>query len=182
VAALLRASNIPARVVAGYPSWTGPLQTHYIVEAYVPEFGWYPIESTMCKSPWPNEYQVNVAIVPPKYESEELAGWRRTGAGGVPYLSLTEMPDAPLGIIPEGTIDPGQSCDHQCKMVRKFPASDGQWDSALEVANSRWRNWLASRAKLTGESQLVLGPKADAINATSPSELIKELKRQARKD
>jgi hypothetical protein len=38
VAALLRACNIPARVVAGYPSWTGPLQAHYIVEAYVPDF------------------------------------------------------------------------------------------------------------------------------------------------
>ncbi len=175
VAALLRASNIPARVVAGYPSWTGPLQTHYIVEAYVPEFGWYPIESTMCKAPWPNEYQVNVAIVPPKYESKELADWRPQGAGGVPYLSLTEMPDASSGVILNGTIDPARSCDHQCKMVRKFPADDGQWDSALDAANSRWRKWLASKAKLTDESQLVLGPKADAIDATSPSELIKEL-------
>jgi hypothetical protein len=177
VAALLRASNIPARVVAGYPSWTGALQTHYIVEAYVPQFGWYPIESTMCKAPWPNEYQINVAIVPPEYESKELAGSRTQIAAGVPYLSLTEMPHRPSSIAWEGTIDPRRSCDHQCKMVRKFPASDGQWDSALDAATSRWRKWLASNAKPTDARQLVLRPKADAVDATSPSALIKELTR-----
>ena len=47
VAALLRANHIPARILAGYPTWGGPLQTHYIVEAYVPDYGWYPIESTI---------------------------------------------------------------------------------------------------------------------------------------
>jgi len=177
VAALLRASNIPARIVAGYPSWSGPLQTHYIVEAYVPQFGWYPIESTMCKSPWPNEYQVNVAIVPPKYESKELANWRPQGAGGVPYLSLTEMPDAPSGIIVNGTIDPAQNCDHQCKMVRKFPTGDGQWDSVFDAANSRWQKWLASVPQSNEKSQLIIGPKPDAIDATSSSELMEELTR-----
>jgi hypothetical protein len=177
VAALLRASHIPARVVAGYPSWSGPLQTHYIVEAYVPQFGWYPIESSLCKSPWPNEYQVNVAIIPPKYESKELAGGRPTGAAGVPYLSLTEMPDAPSGIILRGTVDPARNCDHQCKMVRKFATGDAQWKSVLDAATSRWHQWLASERQSTKGSQLILGPKPDAIDATSPSELMEELTR-----
>ena len=177
MAALLRASNIPARVVAGYPSWSGPLQTHYIVEAYVPQFGWYPIEPTMGKSPWPNEYQVNVAVVPPKYESEALANWRSQNAGGVPFLSLTEVPGGLSNTILRGTIDPAQNCDHQCKMVRKFPTGDGQWDSALVAANSRWRKWLASETQATEESQLILGPKPDVIDATSASELMEELTR-----
>jgi hypothetical protein len=177
VAALLRASHIPARVVAGYPSWTGPLQTHYIVEAYVPKFGWYPIESTMCRSPWPNEYEINVAIVPPKYESQELAGGRPQAAAGVPFLSLTEMPGAPSGIIVRGTIDPARNCDHQCKMVRKFPTDDGSWKSVLDAANSRWQKWLASEPQSTEKGQLILGPKPDAINAKSPSELLEELTR-----
>jgi len=176
VAALLRASRIPARVVAGYPSWSGPLQTHYLVEAYVPRFGWYPIESSLCKSPWANEYQVNVAIIPPKYESQELAGGRVTGAAGVPYLSLTEMPDAPSGIILKGTIDSARNCDHQCKMVRQFPTGDAQWTSVLDAAASRWQKWLASDPRLTA-GQLILGPKPDAIHATSPSELMEELTR-----
>jgi hypothetical protein len=177
VAALLRGCNIPARVVAGYPSWTGPLQTHYIVEAWVPQFGWYPIEPTALKSPWPNEYQVNVAVVPPKYESREFADARPQAAAGVPYLSLTEMPDAPSGIIVGGTLGPRRNCDHQCWMVRKFPTDDGQWASALDAARSRWQKWLASKPQATEEGQLIFGPKPDAIHATSPSELMEELTR-----
>ncbi len=176
VAALLRASNIPARVVAGYPSWSGPLQTHYIVEAYVPGFGWYPIESSLCKSPWPNEYQVNVAIIPPKYESRELADIRTQIAGGVPYLSLTEMPDAPSCVSSKGTVDPARSCDHQCKMLRKFPTEDAQWSSVLDTANAQWQKWLASEPQPT-EGKLTFGPNPEAINAASPSELTKELTR-----
>ena len=174
MAALLRASNIPARVVAGYPSWTGPLQTHYIVEAYVPQFGWYPIEPSLYKSPWPNEYQVNVAVIPPKYESKELADGRQHTASGVPYLSLTEIPDAPPGIFVIGTIDPAKDCDHQCKMVRKFPAEDGQWAPVLKAADSRWQKWLASEPNST-EGQLIFGPNTGTIDAASPSELMEEL-------
>lgn len=176
LAALLRGCNIPARVLAGYPSWSGPLQTHYIVEAWVPEFGWYPIEATMLKSPWPNEYQVNVAIVPPKYESRQLADARPQAAAGVPYLSLTEAPDAPSGIIVKGTLGPRQNCDHQCWMVHKFPTGDDQWESVLDAAKSRWQKWLASEPQST-EGQLMLGPKPDTIDATSPSELMEELMR-----
>jgi hypothetical protein len=73
-ATLLRASGIPARIVASYPSWWGPLQTHYIVEAYMPEYGWYSIESTMCQSPWPNTHQVNFAIIPPQHEDRLMPG------------------------------------------------------------------------------------------------------------
>jgi hypothetical protein len=175
VAALLRACNIPARVLAGYPSWTGPLQTHYIVEAYVPEFGWYPIESTRCESPWPNTHQINVAIIPPEHESEKLAQRRPWVAGGVPFLSLTEVPDAPDGILLRGTVDRGRFCDHQCKLLRKFSDSAGQWEPALEAANPRWRQWLASNPQWTKKGQLVFGPKVDEIEATSPSELIDEL-------
>jgi hypothetical protein len=177
VAALLRACNIPARVVAGYPSWSGPLQTHYIVEAYVPQFGWYPIEPSLLKAPWPNEYQVNVAIVPPKYETKERAGVRPQAAPGVPYLSLTEMSDAPSGITMRGTIDANRSCDHQCKMIRKFPTDDTQWASVLDAANARWQKWLASKPQSTKEAQLILGPKPDAIDAMSPSELMEQLTR-----
>jgi hypothetical protein len=178
VAALLRACNIPARVVAGYPGWFGPLQTHYIVEAWVPKYGWYPIEPTLLKSPWPNEYQVNVAVIPPKYEIKELAGARAQAAAGVPYLSLTETPNAPYGIIVRGSLVPNKNCDHQCSMVRKFPTDDAQWDAALNAAKSRWQKWLASEPQPTEENQqLILDLKLDATDAASPSELMKELTR-----
>jgi hypothetical protein len=176
VAALLRACNIPARVLAGYPSWSGPLQTHYIVEAYVPEFGWYPIESTRCESPWPNTHQINVAIIPPEHETQKLAQRRPWVAGGVPYLSLTETPEAPDGILQRGTVDRDRFCDHQCRFLRRFSADDDPWEPALELANTRWRQWLASKPQWTAPGHLAFGPKADEIQATSPSELIGELK------
>ena len=43
VAALLRACDVPARVLSGYPSWSGPLQTHYIVEATCRTSGGTPL-------------------------------------------------------------------------------------------------------------------------------------------
>ena len=49
--------------------------------------------------------------------------------------------------------------------------------SALDLANSRWRAWLAAKATPTDEGQIVLGPETDAIDAESPTELIEELTR-----
>ena len=178
VAALFRACGIPARVVSGYPGWSGPLQTHYIVEAWVPNYGWYPIEPTMLKSPWPNEYQVNVAVIPPKYESRELAGFRPQAAAGVPYLSVTETPNAPIAIFVRGMLDPNQNCAHQCSMVRKFPADDAQWNAAMDTARARWQKWLTSEPRPTEEDQqLTLDLKLDTANADSASELMQQLKR-----
>src|SRR5688500_10037234 len=115
VAAVLRACGVPARIVAGYPSWYGPLQTHYIVEAYVPEYGWYPIESTRGQSPWPNCQQALVAITPPRYEDRSRAGARVGVAGGVPYLSLTELPVHDGSCIAVGAIEDARGCDHHCR-------------------------------------------------------------------
>ena len=142
----------------------------------MPEFGWYPIEPTLGRSPWPNEYQVNVAIIPPEYESQKLAE-NRMAASGVPYLSLTEMPEGPAGVFAKGNLGPRRNCDHECSLVRKFATDDGQWEHVLAEANSRWREWLASKPQSDEKGQLVFGPKTDAIKATSASELMGELRR-----
>jgi hypothetical protein len=62
-------------------------------------------------------------------------------------------------------------------MIRKFPTDDGQWQSVLDAANTRWHEWLASEPQSTEKGQLILGPKPDAIDATSPSELMEQLTR-----
>jgi len=179
VAALLRACNIPARIVSGYPGWSGPLQTHYIVEAWVPGFGWYPIEPSRLISPWPNAYQINVAIIPPKYESQDLADGRSQAASGVPYLSLTEAPDALYGIIVRGTLGPNRNCDHECSMLDKFPVDDAEWDAAFDAANDRWQTWLAAEPQPTEENQqMILELKLDTTNVASASELMRSLKRE----
>ena len=174
IAALLRASDVPARILAGYPSWSGPLQTHYIVEAYVPNYGWYPIESTMCRSPWPNQNQINVSIVPPEYESEELAGRRLGVAGGVPYLTLTETPENKGHFFTVGSIPEKKFCDHECKFIRKFESNDQDWQTAAAWSKSRWNAWLNSEPAAK-DGKLQFGPMTSKIESDSPLKLIDEI-------
>lgn len=173
VAALLRACDVPARVLSGYPAWSGPLQTHYIVEAYVPTYGWYPVESTLCRSPWPNSHQVNVSIIPPEHEAQRLAGRRRSAAGGVPYLSLTEADGSGM-FYARGTIKDAPGCDHQCKMIRRFDSDGAQWTQAMQWAKPRWENWVRS-APSAENDQLSFGPTADEIESKSAHALVDEL-------
>jgi hypothetical protein len=173
VAALLRGAGIPARVLSGYPLWSGPLQTHYVVEAWVPGYGWYPVESTRCQSPWPNYQQVNVSIIPPDHESQAKAGLRRTAAGGVPFQSLTECEGPNQNVWSMGTIKP--YCDHECRLVQAMSAKDAEWSAALNWAKQRWAGWLKSEHKLEN-GKLLFGPSSDQVKATSPAELQKLLK------
>lgn len=170
-AALLRATGIPARVLAGYPSWSGPLQTHYIVEAYVPEYGWYPIESTQCRSPWPNYLQVYVAVIPIEHESEVRARMRRFAAGGVPYLSLTEMPDNHGIVGMRGTVDEDRNCDHVCNLLRKFDAPPVDWEQSIQVSTRRWENWLSAGHKVSSEGKLLFGNYDGLLQAKSLADL-----------
>ena len=162
VAAILRACKVPARIVSGYPSWHGPLETHYIVEAFVPDFGWYPIESSLSLSPFPNSGQINVSIIPVQHESEELAGQRTPNAAGVPYLSLVEY--ATRGISTRGAIASPRHkhCTHECKLVKLIDAKPGDWQSAFDRHRKQWSEWLAtnengSRANLKFDGSPTLG-------------------------
>jgi hypothetical protein len=149
VTALLRGSGVPARILAGYPLWSGPLQTHYIVEAYVPGFGWYPVESTRCVSPWPNHQQVNVSIVPVEHESQDKAGSRVTAAAAVPYLSLTELEDPKARVFSTGTLKPFS--DHD------------------------WQEWLASTPRLE-EGCIVFAVDGASVQAKTLGEVLTEFK------
>lgn len=174
MAALLRANGVPARVLAGYPTWSGPLQTHYIVEAYVPAYGWYAVESTMLQAPWPPEKQVEVAIVPPGYE--DRAGVRYTAMAGVTYLSLTESPGLDGSLRVCGTIDAGKNCDHVAASFRRFGrASPADWRAALEVARARWTAWLASKPTPGARGRLATPLGESALDAETPAALARPL-------
>lgn len=171
VAALFRASGVPARVLAGYPLWSGPLQTHYIVEAYVPYFGWYPVESTMGQASWPNCQQLAVSIVPIEHEAESVAGPRASAAGGVPFLSLTEYgPSSPIDML--GTLKP--FCDHEARMLRPLEADAAEWSAAQGWARERWTRWLESKPEIRA-GKLEFGPASTAVTAQTLAELRKEL-------
>jgi hypothetical protein len=173
VAAVLRACGVPARIVAGYPSWSGPLQTHYIVEAYVPEYGWYPIESTMGRSPWPNFQQALVAIISPRYEDRSRAGARVGVAGGVPYLSLTELPGNDGSCIAVGAIEDARGCDHHCRALRGLEGASDQWNLAAAAARPHWEAWLDVTHKLDAEGRLAFGNEPRMLPSKSVAELLK---------
>jgi Transglutaminase-like superfamily len=173
VAALLRGAGVPARILSGYPLWSGPLQTHYIVEAYVPGYGWYPTESTMCQAPWPNHQQINVSIIPIEYESKDKAKMRNPAAGAVPYLSLTELEDASVPVYSIGTLK--KYCDHESRMVHPLAANEGEWSSALAWAKPRWATWLKTKPQLTN-GRIAYGPDSEELKAKTVSELRQEIK------
>jgi hypothetical protein len=172
VAALLRACGVPARIVAGYPSWSGPLQTHYIVEAYVPQWGWYPIESTMGRSPWPNFQQAHVAIIPRQHEDHAWAGARAGIAAGVPYLSLTELPGNDGSCIAVGAIKDALGCDHACHAKLSLMGTGEQWNRATAAARPRWHAWLDATHKLDAEGRLKFDGPATMASSKSVDELI----------
>jgi len=74
-AALCRAVGIPARVIAGYPTNNNPLQTHYIIEAFINGYGWTLVETTIRVLPLSFPYQpYHLAYVSHVYiEDEESA-------------------------------------------------------------------------------------------------------------
>lgn len=172
VAALLRACGVPARILAGYPTWSGPLQTHYIVEAFVPSFGWYPVESTMGRAAWPNDQQIHVSIVPIEHESKERAGRRSCAGGAVPFMTLTEHASG-AGIDFSGTLKP--HCDHEARMLRAIEADASEWSKAQAWARERWETWLASKPEIR-EGVMHFGPARDAIAARSLTELKTQLR------
>ncbi|MEK7867451.1 MAG: transglutaminase-like domain-containing protein, partial [Planctomycetota bacterium] len=140
-AGVYRACGVPARVLSGYPVWSGPLQTHYIVEIWLPDTGWYAVESTMLKHPWPQSQQLAVSLVYP--EDEDGSAGRSCAADGVPYLSLTEAPGSDGRFTMKGVIPGREWCDHEAAPVRAFPKDDAAWDEALTLARRHWRAWLA---------------------------------------
>jgi len=144
VAAMLRACDVPARVLAGFPSWSGPLETHYIVEAWMPNYGWYPIESSKDLFPWPNSGQINVSIVPIEHEAREVAKQRHSAWAGVPYLSLTEF--AGWQFRTTGTIEGGRHlCPHECKFGYPVSGSAEQWKRSIPSAQQGWHRWLSEQ-------------------------------------
>ena len=151
LAALLRANGIPARILSGYPTWANaPYQTHYIVEAYVDGFGWYPIEPTLYASGWNCSNMPIVSIV--SIENEEKGVERLQGGAGVAYLSLNE---ASAGLVVRGLFTKTFS-DHKATLAKKpydWPVSlRGSGPPPLKTwsdAQTRWASWL----RVTRESR-----------------------------
>jgi transglutaminase-like putative cysteine protease len=130
VAALLRAEGIPARILAGYPTWCGPLQTHYIVEYWTPAGGWTAVESSRGEVPTQPFKQIEVSLVTPDDENRSFRSETGVGlmaADGVPYGSLLEGV-LPSGVLPVGIVKEDAFCDHEAKELLRF---DPEKDAAV---------------------------------------------------
>ncbi len=180
LAALLRASGVPARILAGYPAWSGPLQTHFIVEAYVPGYGWYPIEPTKLCAPWPRHEQVQVAIVPPEYENRSES---RDGiADGVPYLSVDEHAPGSAPFVCVGVVSQTKPhCDHETVVLRNLPgdAPKHDWTGALAAATAVWESWLVGQRSAGTTTRWQFRPTAFDVLPLSLGELRKAVTQPA---
>jgi hypothetical protein len=173
--ALLRASGIPARSLACYPIWAGPHQTHSIIEAYIPDFGWYPIESTLLKDPLPLYKQVIVSRNPVAYE--DRAQDRPCGLGGVPYLQLNEIQNDDTSCIHRGSLPNGEYCDHVAESWINFPekaTAQNEWTDLLAEARRSWAKWVTSNPSSGSGKSLESPLKEDQLDKT-PAGLIQQL-------
>jgi len=169
VAALLRAEGIPARILAGYPTWCGPLQTHYIVEYWTPKGSWTALESSRGEVPTQPFKQIEVSLVTPDDESRSFRseiGLAMRAADGVPYGSLLEG-DVPSGVLPVGILNEASYCDHEAKELLRF---DPEKDAAVldELRRKLPHTW----------SIYLIAPSRGGLNVEADAEYVRALHAQ----
>lgn len=57
-AALFRANGIPARTLLNIPCWSNYYDMHWIIDYYVPEYGWVRMETSMGHNPYYPEQEI----------------------------------------------------------------------------------------------------------------------------
>ncbi|MBU0715370.1 MAG: transglutaminase domain-containing protein [Verrucomicrobia bacterium] len=142
-AALLRVNGIPARLLANYPVWNAPFQTHYYVEVYVPGYGWTRADSIMNVFPLPTYRDVIVSIVYPKDEDESFRQPRQA-VTGCPWLSLTEHMGNEIVSYFELPWDGG---DHVATPIVQFESNSQALQEALTLTGKIWAKYLESCEK-----------------------------------
>jgi hypothetical protein len=151
-AALLRAMGVPARVLACFPTWGTPLQTHYIVEVYVPDFGWVWLESTMGRFPWQAWGEVIVYVVTPEDENKSVLS---QGCFGVPNNSLPKLSSLTLrymGAFEDYT--ERKEVFHEAGGIRVLSGGPDTWKKALELTRQLWKRELAEMQEGVFNSRL----------------------------
>jgi hypothetical protein len=96
-------------------------------------------------------------------------------AGGVPYLSLTELPDNDGSCIAVGAIEDARGCDHHCKAMRGLEGTSEQWNLAAAAARTKWEAWLDVTHRLDGEGSLEFGNESRMLPSKSVAELLEAL-------
>ena len=108
-----------------------------MVEAYLPTFGWYPLEPTLLEEAWEPSSQINWCIVAPAYEQAQKAGWRSYIGGGVPYLTCNEI-NLPRGSIRYvGGFE--KDGDNRAKLITAIGKERNDWHQLMNTARAHWQ-------------------------------------------
>jgi hypothetical protein len=172
-AALGRAAGIPTRIVAGYPAWASPLQTHYINEFYLDGIGWYRVEPQSMRMNLPDfhtaqSYMSIVSVVHPEQEGPAAIDPRKRVrsfiAKGVPYLTLFE-PSGNLTLqYPPNYFASSPYSDHAAAGVMNIDLDElGRLPYLSEAARARWTRFLKDAA--AGNARAWMTRKFDAMFA-----------------
>ncbi|MEA1992814.1 MAG: transglutaminase domain-containing protein [Euryarchaeota archaeon] len=178
-AALLRANGIPTRILAVYPTWSSDLQTHYIVEFYVPGYGWVWYESTLNKIPWDSYGDIVVAAVSSEDENRSAKGERWTGGSGVPWLSLTEnLSNAQIEFL--GMVNPDNNSDHYAGPVKVFDEPQEKIEEAFSITQSVWNVYLSLRVEDEEVPQEALALQREAVECERIEDYIEKMEEAER--
>jgi hypothetical protein len=173
-AALFRSLGVPARILAGYPAWSGSLATHYVVEYYVPGFGWAIYDSASGLDRAHPSRQINVSEV--TIADENASRKRPVVAGqwfwfGVPANSVTEIEgEMSMRLRPAiGGSDGEDGTEHAAAIHRLFPKDTPVADqnALVDAASARWNRLIkrGDSASLRVDSRIANARDAAALKA-----------------
>ena len=151
-AALFRSRGVPARILAGYPAWSGALATHYVVEYYVPGFGWvlYDSASGLDRAhPCLNILVSVVAIADDNGSKKRAVVTGQWFWFGVPAHSVIEIEgDMAMLFHPDIATAEGKSkTEHLAEIHRAFAdgVSHADQKELLKKALARWFRLLKEK-------------------------------------
>lgn len=124
--ALLRASGIPARVLAVIPVGM-KVAMHYLVEFYVPDFGWVWLEPSFKKLPHQTTDDVVIGIM---YPEDDL------GSGG--YEGIYASGELILTLVDPDT---GRMGGLEAMEVARFQAGGAKAEEAYDMTLNLWREY-----------------------------------------
>ncbi len=174
-AALLRANGIPTRILACYPTWEFPLCTHYIVEFYVPEYGWIRFESTRSKIPWKPYKDVIVAVVRPEDENRSLnESMSRWAMNGVPWMSLEENLSHSK-MDSEGKLGSERYYIHAAEPLLEINAEENKIEEAFALTKKAWNIFMRNKTRGIDNKKMIISLK-EAIESHNIEEYIQRIK------
>ncbi len=149
-AALLRASNVPTRVVSGVPVGA-PVESHFIVESYAGgEVGWKLFDPGRGVVAYDRGSFVVTRVVAPEDELASYDSANRFAVAGVPLWSVDEVVEGWGTIVFDGRHDGVggcRSCQSAASILYRVRNDDEGFEKMFARAQAVWNSRVASRMR-----------------------------------